>query len=181
MESIDVTEAFLEERSQLGLDKKDELWDGVLHMVPPAFSQHGLLAADLIAALAPIARRRQLRILIEAGVFENAHDYRVPDCSLAKPEQISERGLDSAELVIEVLSPNDESRNKFSFYAKVGVREVWLIDPAARATEIYSLVDGAYVPVDFVDGVARSPRLGIELSITGGKLRISDGDEVALV
>lgn len=32
---IGVPDRFLEERHRLGHDKQDELWEGVLHMVPP--------------------------------------------------------------------------------------------------------------------------------------------------
>jgi hypothetical protein len=39
---------------------------------------------------------------------------------------------------------------------------------------------GRYVGVDAVDGVTRSPGLGIDLSIVEGpKLRLVDGDQVA--
>src|SRR5215831_6404963 len=50
-------EAYLAQRHRLGHDKKDELWDGVLHMVPPASSAHGGLMSRLLVALDPIAKR----------------------------------------------------------------------------------------------------------------------------
>ena len=54
-----------------------------------------------------------------------------------KPEHVSERGLESAELVIEMLSPHDEARAKFAFYAHASVREIWLIHPLTRIHEIH--------------------------------------------
>ena len=42
------------------------------------------------------------------------------------------RGINGhAELVIEILSPHDESRQKQPFYAKCGIPAFWIIDPDA--------------------------------------------------
>jgi Uma2 family endonuclease len=178
---LDVPEEFLEERRRLGHDKRDELWEGVLHMVPPASFIHGSISDDLLFALRPIAQRRGLLgRSAQTGVFDPQVDksYRVPDVVIARPEHVSERGLESAELVVEVLSPNDESRKKFDFYARVGVREVWLIDPATRATEIYELAGNAYRTVAFEANRAASPLLGVTLEIVDGPLlRLCDGAE----
>jgi Uma2 family endonuclease len=176
---LEVPEELLEERRRLGHDKRDELWDGALHLVPPPSSIHDRLIIDLIDALGPIARRREL-LRWTAGLFDAPKNYRVPDLTLAGRQHVSKRGLEGAELVIEVLSPYDESRDKFPFYARVGVREVWLIDPKTRATEIHVLHDGVYAPVAFEAGVATSPVLGITLEIIAGPLlRLRDGDEIA--
>lgn len=176
---IDVPEEFLEERRQLGHDKRDELWEGELHMVPPGTSIHGTVADELAFALHPIAKRRGLLARTgHTGVFNPKVDksYRVPDAIVAHPDQLSPRGLEGAELVIEVLSPNDESRKKFDFYARVGVREVWLVEPETRETELYALRDGHYDPIPFVAGIATSAVLGITLEVVDGPLlRLRDG------
>jgi Uma2 family endonuclease len=118
----------------------------------------------------------------ETGVFNPDVDksYRVPDVSIGHPEHVSERGFEGAVLVVEVLSPNDESRKKFDFYARVGVREVWLIEPKTRETELYALRADrtGYEPILFPGGIATSPALGITLEIVGGPLlRLRDGAE----
>lgn len=177
---IDVPAAFLEERRQLGHDKRDEVWEGVLHMVPPGSYIHGHRTSDLSFALRDIGERRGLVANSgEIGLFAPEAEplsYRIPDVTLARPEQISERGLEGAELVVEVLSPHDESRKKFPFYARLGVREVWLLDPKTCVLEIYSLVAGSYVGVPS----DHSPVLDIEIEIVEGpKLRLRDGDHVA--
>ena len=91
----------------------------------------------------------------------------MPDGTLARPDQVSERGLEGAELAVEVLSPGDESLDKFGFYAKLGVREVWIIDTKTCATEIFTLANGDYATVPFVNASAPSPLLDIRLEITG--------------
>lgn len=180
---IDVPQEFLEERRQLGHDKRDELWEGELHMVPPGSFIHGSVSMDLGIALTPIAKRRELLVrLSEIGVFNPNVDksYRIPDVSVARPEHVSDRGFEGAELVIEVLSPNDESRKKFDFYARIGVREVWLVEPKTRETELYALRADrtGYDSIPFVAGIATSAVLGITLEIIDGPLlRLRDGGE----
>jgi Uma2 family endonuclease len=82
-------------------------------------------------------------------------------------------------LVIELLSPHDESRAKFAFYAQASIREIWLMDPETREHQVHSLVDDRYVQIEPIDGATCSPVLGIELTIVAGKLRLRDGDYVA--
>lgn len=178
---IDIPEEFLEERRRLGHDKKDECWDGVIHMVPPPSTIHDRFTLDLFSPLDAIAKRRGWRAWT-AGVYEPTKErsWRVPDLSLAGSERVSRRGLEGAELVVEVLSPHDKSREKFDFYARVGVREVWLIEPKTRETEIYALREGGYQPITFGAGVATSEVLGITLEIVDGPLlRLRDGDAIS--
>lgn len=173
----------LDERRRKGLDKRDEVWAGVLHMVPPAESLHNTMARDLFVVLLRIARRLGLDARFEIGLFDprvkDDKEYRVPDLVVVPPHLISKRGVEGkATLVIEVLSPGDESREKLPFYAAVGVREVWLVDPATRGFEVLALRDGELVPERSRDGAVRSPTLDVELSTVGGKLRIRDGELV---
>ena len=170
---LEVPEELLAERRRSGADRRDEVWDGVVHMVPPQSTSHGFFADELCNALRPLAAARGWRIGRELGLYGHRKNYRVPDIMLAHPDRVTERGMQGAELVIEVLSPHDESRDKFPFFATVGVREVWLIERATREVEIHQLVEGAYHRVSGT----RSPVLGVELRVIDGpQLRISDGD-----
>jgi Uma2 family endonuclease len=179
---LEVPASFLEERRKLGHDKLDEVWDGELHMAPLPTSMHGRRGLDLCFGLKPIADRRGLMVWPDQtgmfGVAGSNTNYRVPDGSLTRPDQVSERGLESAELVIEMLSPHDESRAKFPFYAIAGVREIWLIEPRTRSHEVHALMEDGYQRIEAREGVTQSPALGIELSIVDGKLRLRDGDYV---
>ena len=102
-------------------------------MVPPPSSLHETVATELMFALKPIADRMGLVVrMATSGLFGSEKNYRIPDVLLARPHHMSERGFEAAEVVVEVLSPNDESRDKFAFYASRGVREVWICWPRAR-------------------------------------------------
>ena len=53
--------------------------------------------------------------------------------------------------MVEVLSSSTQRTDrieKFSEYARAGVREYWLVDPEKKTVEIYALKQGAYVLID---------------------------------
>jgi Uma2 family endonuclease len=167
---LEVPESLLEERRRLGLDAFDELWEGVLHMVPPPSEWHQRFGSRLFLALAAVAESRGLIATYETGVYASDEDYRVPDLVFASADCRSQRGVErGAAVVIEIRSPGDESRNKMDFYAAVEVRELWLLDPETRAFELYVLRGGRYhtsLPGD--DDSVRSPALGVTLAVTDG-------------
>jgi Uma2 family endonuclease len=130
---LEVPDSLLAERRQLGLDRRDEMWEGELHMVPPPKEVHGRIATWFAAMLWPLARAAGLRVSSETGVFDPAvadfSSYRVPDVVVYGPSATSERGVEGrAELVVEVRSPSDESYQKLPFYERVGVAEVLIME-----------------------------------------------------
>jgi len=136
---LDVPQEWLDERHRLDLDGRDEMWNGVLHMVPPASSEHNSLGARLMAVLLPIAVG--LEGFNTPGVFDPASggmtDYRVPDLGFAPPELVTKRGIEGrAALVVEILSPTDDSYEKLPFYRRVGVGELLYIDAVTKAFEV---------------------------------------------
>jgi Uma2 family endonuclease len=81
---------------------------------------------------------------------------REPDIvfmSAAHADRIEEDFWGVPDLVAEVISPRTEHSSgterldrveKFKEYARAGVSEYWLVDPKARAIEVYLLREGAY-------------------------------------
>ena len=119
-----VPESLLAERRSRGLDRRDELWDGVLHMVPPPGDAHQGLSTEPVMVLGPLAKRRRLVPRVETGLFRRGGDYRVPDQLYRHPEAESVRGAEGADLVVEILSPQDETLAELPWYDEQGVREV---------------------------------------------------------
>ena len=110
---LEVDERMLAERQRLGLDRQDEMWEGVLHMVPPPFERHGRIQLALGTALSASCAARGLLAGVEVGVFAAADDYRVPDLVIYPLGARAERGVDGAPLVaFEIRSPDDESLEK---------------------------------------------------------------------
>ena len=170
---VGATVAEVERRRRLGIDHKDELWDGEWHLVNPPKLWHARLATDLIAVLFPLARNRGLVPYAgDAGIFgaDPARNWRVPDQVYARPDQETEDGLTGAELVCEFRSPGDDSYAKLAFYAARGVTEN-LIVHRDRRFELRRLAGAsryALVP----DGT--SAALGVTLStVDGPRLRIT--------
>lgn len=179
---LEVPQALLEERRRTGANKRDEMWEGVLHMVPPPSSGHQAFGTDLLLAVAPLAKTRGLRPFYETGVFRpgsSDRDYRVPDLVFARPEQVTPRGVEGAcELVIELVSPGDETYDKLPFYAEVGVREVLVIDPVSRAVELFALRGGKlHVVMPGQEGAVRSAVLEVTfVAVPGPRLRLTWAD-----
>ncbi|MGC4117372.1 MAG: Uma2 family endonuclease [Myxococcales bacterium] len=171
--------SLLEERRRTGADVRDEMWEGVLHMVPPPSGWHQRFASALFRALLPMASAKGLEPLFETGLYRSGStrpDWRIPDLMFTKPEHFSERGVDGgAELVVEFLSEDDESHEKLEFYAEVGVGEALLIDPVTRETELYALRGGRlHLVLPDEAGMVRLQCLGVSLGkVEGPKLALS--------
>jgi len=163
---LEVDERMIAERQRLGLDRFDEIWEGVLHMAPPPKGRHQDLATELAAELRAAARRAGCRVAVQKGVFATATDYRVPDVVIAPASSESERGVDGPPLaIIEVLSPNDESRAKAPWYLGRGAGSVVIVDPDGYAVEV--LTDAGPVEPG-PDGLLTIPGLGARLGPSPG-------------
>ncbi|MBV8870215.1 MAG: Uma2 family endonuclease, partial [Acetobacteraceae bacterium] len=78
-------EQLLEERTRLDLDRRDEVWDGVLHVIPPPSHAHELLATHLVRLLGPYADKGGLELTGGVGIGTSKESYRVPDLALHRP------------------------------------------------------------------------------------------------
>ena len=167
-------EAMLAERRRLGLDKRDEMWDGVLHMLPPPGEAHAEFSSEFFLLVGHVSKRRGLVPRMETGLFRTADDYRVPDQLYRRPDQRSDRGAEGAELVVEVRSPRDETYEKIDFYSGLGVREMIVAHPIERRVELFRAVGGRLMPVQpGPDGALESEVLGIALRSVDSKLEIT--------
>lgn len=75
---------------------------------------------------------------------------------------VGDRVNGAPDLVIEVLSPGAERRDrvqKLDLYAQFGVPEFWIVDPRAQNIEFLVLDQGRYVVNQAVAGRYQSPRL----------------------
>jgi Uma2 family endonuclease len=136
---LQVDERMLAERSRLGLDHRDEMWEGVLHVVAPPFERHQAIEAELMFALRPAARMRGWRVTHEVGMYAADNDYRVPDLAVYGLEVVRPRGIEGApEVIIEVRSPGDESDAKVPWYLARGAKAVLIIDRDTLAPDLHT-------------------------------------------
>jgi hypothetical protein len=140
-------EALLERRRQAGVDRLDEVWQGVRHMVPGPSIEHADISQQLAELLGPPARAAGLRpTMSEFNLGESEHDFRVPDGGLHQPGAAGV-WLSTAAIVVEILSPGDESWQKLPFYAAHDVDEILIVDPTERTVTWLGLRDGEYQPI----------------------------------
>jgi hypothetical protein len=166
---IEAPQAMLDERRRRGEDRRDEMWDGLPHLQPVLDRAHQELATAFLRAADPVSEAAGLRIGQHPRLFRSADDYRVPDQAVYRPEQMSERGLESAELVIEIRQDWDQTYEKLDFYARVGVEEVLVLHPQPRGVELLLERGGRMLPVQS-DGRLHSDVLGMWLQIEGDEL-----------
>lgn len=147
-------------------------------MVPPPSGVHQRFAGKLFHVLDFLAREQGLVGSYETGLFRPGadDDYRVPDQVYARPELLTERGVDGpAELVVEIRSPGDETYDKLGFYAPVGVPEVLVVHPAEGRAELFVLRGDAHVLAHADEGgETTSKAVGVRFSTgEGPRLRLA--------
>ena len=76
-----------------------------------------------------------------------ADNYRVPDLGLFRNHALHVYAP-TAAMVVEVVSPGDESWLKFDHYAAHRVDEVMVVDPADRTVAIFVLTGETYERTD---------------------------------
>ncbi len=140
-------EELLERRRRSGLDRLDEVWEGVLHMVPAPTHEHGDLESQLHTILRPLASKAALTMVGRSNLSEDEHDYRVPDSALHRAGA-SGAWHPTAPLVVEIVSPGDESWEKLPFYAAHRVDEVLILDPQEHTVSWLALDAGEYHPIE---------------------------------
>lgn len=172
---LEIPQKMLDERRRHGLDVRDEMWDGVLHVVPPPGGPHQRVSTELTLCLGPVAKQRGLVPHVETGLYRDEGDFRVPDQLYCRPDHTSDRGAEGAELVVEVRSPGDETYDKLDFYAALGVREVLVVHPVDRTVEVFRAVGETrrLLPVQAVGGVLGVETLGVEFRTGDGALHLS--------
>lgn len=140
-------EELLERRRRLGLDVHDEVWDGVLHVSPAPSHAHASAGQQVAVILNAPARAAGLEPTLEFNLGDSEANFRVPDGGLHRADA-APMWHPTAALVIEVVSPGDESWEKLSFYAERGVDEVLIVDPQRRSVDWLALEASGYAAVE---------------------------------
>ena len=118
------------------------MWEGEYHVAPDAHGRHGDVQGQLFVLLHPRAKHAGLRATGPLNLGE-PKDFRVPDMAFGR-ERANQVWNPTAAIVVEVLSPGDESYAKFGFYHRLGVEEILIVDPLRHAVEWYQRVGAGF-------------------------------------
>lgn len=181
---VNVTDEELAHRRSIGLDRWDEMWEGVLHMTPAPSLEHQRILDRMIGFLEPRLRTTgRGRLISGINVFGAPGNYRIPDLTFiaaGREHVLREDGVRGGgpDAVIEIRSPEDETYEKLSFYAALGTHEVVIIDRDKKRPEIYSLAGPHLVALQHdVDGWLRAETMRVRFRALEGqppRLRIED-------
>ena len=136
----------IRQRRAAGNDRWDEVWDGVYILTPNPNIEHQDIATGLSAIFRITIDWAELgKVYQGVNVSDRQDDwtqnYRCPDVAVYLKENRAEpRGaywLGGPDFAVEIVSPDDRSREKLDFYAKVGVQELLLIDREPWGIELY--------------------------------------------
>ncbi len=151
-----VAEQLLAERRARGGDHHDEVWDGVYMMSPLPNNEHQILVALLTSALQMTVGWTGLGdVLPGANITDLEEDwvrnYRCPDVVVFLKEgraiNRETQFFGGPDFAVEIVSEYDRSREKLPFYARVGVRELLLVDRDPWVLELFRLQDDRLMPV----------------------------------
>ncbi|HEX8199251.1 MAG TPA: Uma2 family endonuclease [Isosphaeraceae bacterium] len=126
----------LRKRRAWGGDRYDEVWNGVYVLMPMGDNQHQEVGYKLTSAIdQAMGGAAGVRFFAGTNVSDRKDDwrknFRCPDVAVFLPGNPAEdretHWFGGPDFAVEIASPYDRSRQKFAFYAKVGVREVMLV------------------------------------------------------
>jgi len=129
-------------------DKRYEIIEGELIMVPSPGFNHQIVSGNLEFLLRQFVREKKLGIVLDApmDVILSQENVVQPDILFICKQRINtitEKNIQGApDLVIEIMSPTTREKDsilKRKLYAKFGVRELWLVDLEKREIKVFTL------------------------------------------
>jgi len=144
-------EKVLAERENSPNRRFDEVWEGVTVIMPEPDNEHFDLSAFFVWVFRSVFDPANgHRVGGPANVSDREdgwkENYRVPDCSLFlsgnTARDLRTHWVGGPDLALEIVSPDDRSRDKLGFYGDIGTREVLIFDRDPWQLELYQLRAG---------------------------------------
>jgi Uma2 family endonuclease len=129
-----------------------EIIDGEMFVTPSPIADHQTILINLLSAFLDYLKAHRVGKVFVAPLDVILSDYDVlqPDLLFVLNERagiVKDWVRGAPDLAVEILSPTTEKRDrgiKLKAYARFGVKEYWIIDPAAREVEVHRLRGGGY-------------------------------------
>jgi Uma2 family endonuclease len=126
-----------------GSRRKFELVDGEPRAMAPASVSHGIIQANIAGILRSHLIGSRCYVVVEPGIIPRVRsdaNMRVPDLAVScEVSNVGQRALSEPTLVIEILSPSNESEtreNVWAYTTILAVREILLIRSTRIAAEL---------------------------------------------
>lgn len=161
--------------------RRYEIIAGVLYGADAPGYDHQYVVYTLARLLGDYAEQRQLGVVIGAPFEVHLQELSrpvQPDILFITNEQKLAPGaqcfIGAPTLIVEVISPSSirlDRQTKFDAYEQAGVLEYWLVNPKARAVEVYTLSNGEYALLGQYTGEEKiESKVFIELAIVNDRL-----------
>jgi Uma2 family endonuclease len=150
MESDELAER-VRDAAESHKNNKDEVWDSVWVVLPLVNNEHQAIVGDLATIFQLTIGWTGLGLVrpgtnVSDRVEQWEHNFRCPDVVVylngTTARNLKTHWLGGPDFAVEVVSPNDRSREKFGFYAKVGTRELLMVNRDPWILELYRLDEG---------------------------------------
>ncbi len=169
----DVLDAIIADRQANGIDRRDEVWDGVYMIMPQFNDTHQEIVAELLITFRDaLGRTPKLRPGVNVSDRDDdwTKNYRGPDVVVFLEGTTAVNRdtywLGGPDFAVEVSSKGDRSRDKLDFYAKVNVRELLLVDRFPWSLELYRNLNGVMEMIgrSTIEGQVELPSAVLPLS-----------------
>ncbi len=187
------------ERAMSGADRHDEVWENVYMMAPMPNHEHQLLIGRFTRVLGEVISDADAGdVLPGVNVSDRVcgweTNFRVPDVAVflnsTSAVNHDQFWCGGPDFLIEIVSPQDQTRNKLGFYGAIGTREVLIADRDPWQLELFrhdghslslystgSVADGGFVEsavlgltIRLLSGAER-PRFEVHHAATGKSWR----------
>jgi Uma2 family endonuclease len=144
-------ESILEDRRAKGNNTRDEVWEGVTYIMPDPNNEHHRISVFFstvfnicfgMRGIGDVESTPNLSDRIENWTW----NYRNPDMAYfavnTDAEDHDTFWFGGPDFLLEIISPDDMSRDKLLFYSSIGTKEVLIVDRDPWQLELYQLRRG---------------------------------------
>ncbi len=144
-------ESLQAQRQATGANRYDEVWEGTYMMTPMPNDEHQEIVSRLTSVFEEVVGWPGLG-KVRPGVNVSDREsnwkqnYRVPDVAVflagGKAKNCDTHWLGGPDFAVEIISPDDQTRQKLPFYEKIAVVELLLVDRNPWSLELFRYHNG---------------------------------------
>ena len=176
-----VEERLKAERAASGADRHDEVWENVYMMAPMPNCEHQVLVGRFTRVLGEVVSDAGSGDVLPGVNVSDRVDgwetnYRVPDVAVflktTRAVNHEQFWCGGPDFVVEIVSPQDQTREKLGFYGAIGTRELLVVDRDPWQLQLYRH-DGSVLAL--VASVLVDQESWIESQTLGLRMRLRSG------